>query len=103
MRCVRDNSLDSAGYLENSRDESIRPIFRRALKRERRSAGQNPLNAKRVYRLMKKHGVMLSTARGTYTITGLMPGLEGQRPEYRIKQFSEDFERVALENELSRA
>ena len=27
--------------------------------------------------------------------------LEGQKPEYRIKHFSEDFERVALENELS--
>jgi hypothetical protein len=44
---------------------------------------------------------MLSTARGTYTVTGLMPALEGQQPEYRIKHFSEDFERVALENELT--
>ena len=44
---------------------------------------------------------MLNTARGTYTITGLMPGLEGQQPQYRIKHFSEDFERVAFENELS--
>ncbi|HET9536499.1 MAG TPA: hypothetical protein VFP43_14350 [Mesorhizobium sp.] len=44
---------------------------------------------------------MLGTARGTYTVTGLMPALEGQKPEYRIKHFSEDFERVALENELS--
>jgi hypothetical protein len=44
---------------------------------------------------------MLSTARGTYTVTGLMPGLEGQQPEYRIKHLSEDFERVALENELT--
>jgi hypothetical protein len=44
---------------------------------------------------------MLNTARGTYTITGLMPGLEGQQPEYRIKHFSEEFERVALEGELS--
>ena len=42
---------------------------------------------------------MLSTARGTYTITGLMPGLE--QPEYRIKHFNEDFERVAFEDELS--
>ncbi len=31
---------------------------------------------------------MLNTARGTYTITGLMPGLE--QPQYRIKHFSED-------------
>ena len=30
---------------------------------------------------------MLNTARGTYTITGLMPGLEGQQPQYRIKHF----------------
>jgi hypothetical protein len=44
---------------------------------------------------------MLNTPRGTYTITGLMPGLEGQQPQYRIKHFSEDFERVAFENELS--
>jgi hypothetical protein len=27
--------------------------------------------------------------------------LEGQQPEYRIKHLSEDFERVALENELT--
>src|SRR3954468_5215275 len=28
---------------------------------------------------------MLSTARGTYTVTGLMPALEGQQREYRIR------------------
>jgi hypothetical protein len=44
---------------------------------------------------------MLSTARGTYTITRLMPAMEGQKPEYRIKHFSEEFERVAFESELS--
>ena len=44
---------------------------------------------------------MLSTARGTYTVTGLMPALEGQQREYRIRHFSEEFERVAFENELS--
>ena len=43
---------------------------------------------------------MLSTARGTYTITGLMPAIEDKPPEYRIKHFSEDFERVAFENEI---
>jgi hypothetical protein len=43
---------------------------------------------------------LLSTARGTYTVTGVMPESDGQ-PEYRIKHFSEDFERVAFENELS--
>jgi hypothetical protein len=41
---------------------------------------------------------MLSTARGTYTVTGLMP--RRKQPEYRIKHFSEDFERVAFESEL---
>jgi hypothetical protein len=44
---------------------------------------------------------MLNAARGTYAVTWLMPSLEGQQPEYRIKHLSEDFERVALENELT--
>ena len=44
---------------------------------------------------------MLSTARGTYTITGLIPAIEDKPPEYQIKHFSEEFERVALEPELS--
>ena len=43
---------------------------------------------------------ILNTARGTYTVTGLVPALEGQQPEYRIKHFSEEFQRVAFENEL---
>jgi hypothetical protein len=43
----------------------------------------------------------ISTPRGTYKITRLMPAVEGQQPEYRIKHFSEEFERVAFENELS--
>ena len=34
------------------------------LKRERRSAGQQPINAKRVYRLMKKHGLLLQRHTG---------------------------------------
>jgi hypothetical protein len=34
---------------------------------------------------------MHNTARGTYTITGLMPAMVGQQPEYRIRHFSEDF------------
>jgi hypothetical protein len=45
---------------------------------------------------------MLSTARGTYTITGLLPEKDGHL-EYRIKHLSEDFERVAVESELSAA
>jgi hypothetical protein len=44
---------------------------------------------------------MLNTARGTYNVTGLMPAIEDKPPEYRIKHFSEEFERVALEPELS--
>ena len=36
-------------------------------------------------------------------MTGLMPVMDGQPPEYRIKHFSEDFEHVALESELSEA
>jgi hypothetical protein len=42
-----------------------------------------------------------NTARGTYTITGFMPTGGDHQPEYRIKHFSEDFERVAVETELS--
>ena len=44
---------------------------------------------------------MLNTARGTYTVAGLMPAIEDKPPEYRIKHFSEEFERVAFENELT--
>ena len=44
---------------------------------------------------------MLSTARGTYTITRLVPAMEGHQLEYRIKHFSEEFERVAFENDLT--
>jgi len=34
------------------------------LKRERRSAGLGPVNAKRVYRLMRKHGLLLARHTG---------------------------------------
>jgi hypothetical protein len=44
---------------------------------------------------------MLNAARGTYKVTGLMPALDGQQPEYRIRHSSEEFERVAFENQLS--
>ena len=30
-----------------------------------------------------------------------MPALDGQQPEYRIRHPGEDFERVAIEHELS--
>jgi len=33
------------------------------LKRERRAAGRDPVNAKRVYRLMKKHALLLAAYR----------------------------------------
>jgi hypothetical protein len=46
---------------------------------------------------------MLSTARGTYTVAGHMPVQDGRQPEYRIRHHGEDFERVALESELSAA
>jgi hypothetical protein len=39
-------------------------------------------------------------AHGIYEIMRLLPGTSGQ-PEYRIKHFSEEHERVALESELS--
>jgi hypothetical protein len=32
-----------------------------------------------------------------------MPAIEDKPPEYRIKHFSEEFERVAVESELSAA
>ena len=38
-------------------------------------------------------------ADGVYIVTSPLPG-DGQ-PQYRIKHPSEDFERVAIENELS--
>src|SRR4051794_1638103 len=44
---------------------------------------------------------MLSASRGTYTVTGLMPAPADQQPEYRIRHFTEEFERVAFEDELS--
>ena len=47
-------------------------------------------------------GRTLSAPRGAYSVTGLLPENDGQ-PEYRIKHFSEDYERVAQESELSPA
>ena len=41
-----------------------------------------------------------SAAHGIYEVVRLLPGTSGQ-PEYRIKHFSEEHERVALESELS--
>jgi hypothetical protein len=46
-------------------------------------------------------GRLVSAPRGTYIVTGLKPALDGQPSEYLIRHPGEDFERVALENELS--
>ena len=43
---------------------------------------------------------VISAPRGTYIVTGLNPPLEGQQPEYRIRHFSEEFERVAMEKRV---
>ena len=43
---------------------------------------------------------VISAPRGTYIVTGLKPMLEAQQPN-RIRHFSEEFERVAMESELS--
>jgi hypothetical protein len=39
---------------------------------------------------------MHNAPRGTYTVTRLMRVPDGQQPEYRIRHFSEEFERVAF-------
>jgi hypothetical protein len=44
---------------------------------------------------------MLESARGTFAVTRLMPTSKGRQPEYRIRHFTEEFERVAFENEFS--
>jgi hypothetical protein len=44
---------------------------------------------------------LVSAPRGTYIITGHKPALDGQAPEYRIRHPSEEFERIAVEGELS--
>ncbi len=36
------------------------------LKRERRSAGEEPVDAKRIYRLMKMHGLLLQRRTGRH-------------------------------------
>jgi hypothetical protein len=55
----------------------------------------------RRHRQLLPEGPYAQHGSGTYTITSLMPAMEGHQPEYRIKHFSEEFERVAFENELS--
>ena len=38
---------------------------------------------------------MLSTARGTYTITGLLPALEDRQPQVSNRTLSEEFEFIS--------
>jgi hypothetical protein len=40
--------------------------------------------------------------RGTYTVTGLIPAMESPQRQYRIKYFSEEFERIARSNKSCR-
>ena len=51
----------------------------------------------------RPEGRMISAPRGTYIITGHKPALDGQQPDYRIRHPGEDFERVAMEPELTAA
>jgi hypothetical protein len=59
-------------------------------------------------RLLKRPGARPQAKAGKchagtlITAPGILPENDGQ-PEYRIKHFSEDYERVAQDGELSRA
>jgi putative transposase len=63
----RTGDADLAGVIRRFVDERPTYGYRRIaalLKRERRSGGMAPVNAKRVYRLMKKHGLLLERHTG---------------------------------------
>jgi putative transposase len=63
----RAGDVELAGAIRRLVDERPTYGYRRIaalLKRERRSGGQAPVNAKRVYRLMKKHGLLLERHTG---------------------------------------
>lgn len=63
----RAGDAELAGAIRRFVDERPTYGYRRIaalLKRERRSAGTAPVNAKRVYRLMKKHGLLLERHTG---------------------------------------
>jgi putative transposase len=63
----RAGDVELAGAIRRLVDARPTYGYRRIaalLKRERRSAGQAPVNAKRVYRLMKKHGLLLERHTG---------------------------------------
>jgi putative transposase len=63
----RPGDVELAGAIRRFVDERPTYGYRRIaalLKRERRSDGLAPVNAKRVYRLMKKHGLLLERHTG---------------------------------------
>ena len=63
----RPGDVELAGEIRRFVDERPTYGYRRVaalLKRERRSDGLPPVNAKRVYRLMKKHGLLLERHTG---------------------------------------
>jgi len=63
----RTGDAELAGTIRRLVDERPTYGYRRIaalLKRERRSGGMAPVNAKRVYRLMKKHGLLLERHTG---------------------------------------
>lgn len=64
---TRDGDLALAAEIRRLVDARPTYGYRRIaalIKRERRSAGDRPVNAKRVYRLMKKHGLLLARHTG---------------------------------------
>jgi putative transposase len=64
---IRAGDVELAADIRRLVDERPTYGYRRIaalLKRERRSAGEAPVNAKRVLRLMKKHGLMLERHTG---------------------------------------
>ena len=63
----RSGDVELAGAIRRFVDKRPTYGYRRIaalLKRERRSGGLAPVNAKRVYRLMKKHGLLLERHTG---------------------------------------
>ncbi len=63
----RDGDLELTAEIRRLVDARPTYGYRRIaalLKRERRAAGQAPINAKRVYRLMKRHGLLLARYTG---------------------------------------
>ena len=64
---TRDGDVELAANIRRLVDKRPTYGYRRIaalLKRERRSAGEAPVNAKRIYRLMKKHGLLLERHTG---------------------------------------